>query len=213
MSIHHVTVLVDLDNVVEGRMRTRLDAERAIDDVTARLGPAVAAMYPEATRATFRLYGTMRLLGSRPRSVAEHLLRSVAQSPVRRGPPQHLIIRLETTPYIWGGQVPQLETLLMPRTTRCCAKPGYEQKLVDTYIAVDAGLVALEIAQYLDEALIVASTDIDMAPGVLQASYLGALDANWSHTRLGWLRRPGYSGAHDRALRSVVRLGSWKNVS
>jgi hypothetical protein len=186
MGVTSAVVLVDWDNVVPGRVRTEIDAEGAVDGALELVVGPVLASCPDVIDLQVRLYGSWRwqrggdtAFGSLISSAAQRSNRRVGGTYVTTSSVASLAVEAE---YEAG---PRLTPFLSQRRCRCAHRERiYEQKLADTMIVGDA----IYYAQFLDFAVVVASDDIDVSPGLMMASSIRGAVPGTSTDDVIWLR-------------------------
>jgi hypothetical protein len=206
-----VDVLVDLDNVSDVRITSSSSAERALDALQARLVPPLKMSFPALRRVRIGLYYAHEKQRNQPTAEYRHLTLVLGRGSAVRDASTGVDVRFHQDLMMPQLGLPAIPTLFKHRSHACCGRRGFEQKLVDTYLVSDLALSAEEGAQDDGYAVAIASEDVDMVPGILQARYLAVREnPAWGRERIVWLRRPGRIGAnYDSELVKIATLVEW----
>lgn len=197
-------VLVDWDNIVRISVRTPIDAESAVEEAFDAVVTPVLESCTGLDDLQLRLYGSWQWNNGRSTGfsvlisdAAHRSGRRVGQTFVTAATVSSLAVESE---YDRG---PRLTPFLSPSKCRCsAARPINEQKLADTMIVSDA----IYFAQFPDYAVVVASDDIDMAPGLMVAASIRESVGYADARDVVWLRPTADTAVQSRRFGAFFRV-------
>lgn len=177
--------IIDYDNVVDDRReKNRDDAEANVRWVVGLVGIYCRSVLTNLEEVDIRLYGGWLDEKTQWTPRAQYLLSVLS---LVRGRRDHALVRLMLCSSVAASSMGPLRGLCRKRFDEKAQTMKFEQKMVDTMMAVDI----VYLCEGDVDLLVVASDDDDLVPGVITAS-------RRSHTPIHLLRRrPMGAGLND----------------
>lgn len=207
-----VIALIDWDNVEgsfnqpesDGRqLARRHGADEVAFELRERLLDLMEASFSDATELEIRCYSGWFEPSGHITSPGRAIRGKIDGMGGRvRGRP----VRFEFADSMYAPGSPALQPLLVPRSCRCPHRsPIREQKMVDTFMTVDA----VYLAEFSDIGVITVSDDVDLAPGMAMAAMQRTFIAKRpAIDDFVWLRR-ARATRQTKTLVSHITIEEW----